>query len=74
MKSWQDYGNHFLDEILDFRISILEVTLMVALVLMCLVSAIETSLGRDVGDRKAIDMAQQQAQQDLMALRTADAQ
>lgn len=70
MKSLLDYGNHFLNELLDMRISLLEGALLVALLLMCLVSAIECNLGRDVGSIEQIRMARQQAQQEWMALRS----
>lgn len=72
MKSLQDYGNHFLNELLEIRISLLEGTLLVALLLMCLMSAIECNLGRDVGSQEQIRMARQQAQQDWMALRASE--
>jgi hypothetical protein len=72
MKSLLDYGNHFLNELLEMRISLLEGALLVALLLMCLVSAIECNLGRDVGSIEQIRMARQQAQQEWMALRSPD--
>lgn len=70
MKSLRDYGNHFLDEILALKISPLEVTLIGALAVMCLVSTIEYSLGGDVEGLQQLRLARQQAQQELMALRS----
>lgn len=72
MKSLLDYGNHFLNELFEMRISLLEGALLVALLLMCLVSAIECNLGRDVGSIEQIRMARQQAPQEWMALRSPD--
>lgn len=72
MKSLSDYGSHFLSELVEMRISLLEGTLLVALLLMCLMSAVESTLGRDVGSREQIQMAKQQAQQEWMAFRTTE--
>jgi hypothetical protein len=70
MKSLRDYGNHFLDEIQDLKISTLEITLITALALMCLMSAIEYNLEGEVDGLQQLRVARQQAQQELMALRS----
>jgi hypothetical protein len=70
MKSLRDYGNHFLDEILAFKISTLEITLITALALMCLMSAIEYNLKGEVPGIQQLQVARQQAQQELMAFRS----
>lgn len=70
MKSLRDYSNHFLDELLDTRISWLEMALILSLSLMCVMSAIECTLGRDVGSMDQIRMAKIQGQQEWMALRS----
>lgn len=72
MKSWQGYSYRFLGELFSLRLSILEAALLTALVLMCLVSAVESMAGRNIGNHEQIRMAKLQAQQELMALRSTD--
>ncbi|WP_373531666.1 hypothetical protein [Vampirovibrio sp.] len=70
MKSLKDYGNHFLDGILDLKISPLEITLIAALALMCLMSAIDYNREGEMQGLQQLHVARQQAQQELMALRS----
>ncbi|MCE3235166.1 MAG: hypothetical protein K0Q50_1346 [Vampirovibrio sp.] len=74
MKSWFGYNGHFLQEIRSLRLSIIEQTLIACLVLMCLISAWSSLSGRDVGNTEQLKLAKQQAQQELMALRTQQAE
>jgi len=60
-----------MSEINQLRLSLLEKVLIGSLVFMCLISVISTMTGRDVGNAEQLKLAKQQAQQDLMALRTA---
>ena len=69
MKSWFGYKGHFMTEVRNLRMTMLETTLIGALVLMCLISAISTMTRRDVGNYEQLRLAKQQAQQELMALR-----
>ncbi len=74
MKSWFGYNGHFLKEIRSLRLSALEQTLIASLVLMCLISAASSLTGRNVGNPQQLKLAKLQAQQELMALRTHQAQ
>jgi len=60
-----------MSEINQLRLSLLEKVLIGSLVFMCLISVISSMTGRDVGNAEQLKLAKQQAQQDLMALRTA---
>lgn len=59
-----------MNEVRSLRMNLLETTLIGSLVLMCLISAISTMARRDVGNYEQLRLAQQQAQQELMAVRT----
>jgi hypothetical protein len=71
MKSRSAYSSRLMSEINQLRLSLLEKVLIGSLVFMCLISVISTMTGRDVGNAEQLKLAKQQAQQDLMALRTA---
>jgi hypothetical protein len=70
MKSWLGYKGHFMHEVRTLRMTLLEKALIASLVLMCLVSAVSTMIRKDVGNYEQLKLAKQQAQQELMALRT----
>lgn len=70
MKSWFGYNGHFFTELRSLRLSIIEQTLIACLVLMCLISAVSSMYGRDIGNTEQLKLAKLQAQQELMALRT----
>ena len=69
MKSRFGYSDHFLSEVGKLKLSLLEKVLISSLVLMCLISAVSSLSGRDVGNSEQLKMAKLQAQEDLMALR-----
>jgi hypothetical protein len=69
MKSWFGYKGHFMSEVRNLRMTVLETTLIGALVLMCLISAVSNLVRQDVGNYEQLKLAKQQAQQELMALR-----
>ena len=71
MKSRSAYSSRLMSEINQLRLSLLEKVLIGSLVFMCLISVISSMTGRDVGNADQLKLAKQQAQQDLMALRTA---
>ena len=71
MKSRSAYSSRLMSEINQLRLSLLEKVLIGSLVFMCLISVISSMTGRDVGNAEQLKLAKQQAQQDLMALRTA---
>ncbi len=70
MKSWEGYIEHVLKELRQFRLPTIEIALLGALVLMCLISAIDSMTGRDVGNYEQLRTVKLQAQQEMMALRT----
>jgi hypothetical protein len=69
MKSRLGYNGNFFQEMRGLRLSSLEKTVLLSLILMCLISAIDAFNGRDVGNQEQLHMAKLQAQQELMALR-----
>lgn len=69
MKPRLGYNGHFFQEMLGLRLSLLEKTVLLSLILMCLISAVDSLVGRDVGNQEQLRMAKLQAQQELMALR-----
>jgi hypothetical protein len=70
MKSLKAYGNHYLAELLGLRIPFTEAAILVAFVLMCLVTLLESNVGVELQGQQALDVARQKAHQELMALRT----
>jgi hypothetical protein len=74
MKSWFGYNHHFLKEVRSLRLSAFEQTLIVCLVLMCLISAVASLTGRNIGNSQQLKLVKLQAQQELMALRTQQSQ
>ena len=69
MKSRLGYSNHFLTEAKRLKLSLLEKVIIFSLLAMCLISAVTSLTGRDVGNSEQLKMAKQQAQEELMALR-----
>lgn len=69
MKSLFGYSNNFWTEVRQLRLSLIEKVLIVSLLLVCLISTISTMNGRNIGNAHELQLAKQQAQQDLMALR-----
>jgi hypothetical protein len=69
MKSCQGYSGRFFEEMRNLRLSLLEKFLITSLVLMCLISAADSLMGRDLGNFEQVKMAKLQAQQEMMALR-----
>lgn len=70
MKSCPGTSKNYVEEMRGLRLSTFEKVLLVSLFLMCLISAADSFSGRNVGDYEQLRMAKQQAQQELMALRT----
>ncbi len=69
MKSLKAYGNHYLSELLELRIPLTEMAILVAFILMCLVTIVESNVGVELKGEQALNMARKQAHQELMALR-----
>ena len=57
-------------EMRHVHMSLLEKTVLVSLVLMCLISYLDALTGQEVGREDQLRTAQLQARQELMALRT----
>lgn len=74
MKSRFGYNGHFFAELRGLRLSLLEKTLLISLILMCVISAVDSLVGRELGNEDALRTAKMQAQQELMALRTNQSQ
>jgi hypothetical protein len=72
MKFSAGYEGRFLREIRGLRISLLEKAILLSLILMCLISVLDTFSGRNVGNPEQLRMAKLQAQQELMALRAGE--
>lgn len=64
------YSGHFMREMKSLRLSGFERALLIALVAMCLISALTSLSGRDIGDAGQLKIVKQAAQQELMAQRT----
>jgi len=69
MKSWLGYGGDYFKQMSGLRLSALEQVLLASLVLLCLISVIDSMTGRDIGNTRQLELARQQAQQELMAIR-----
>ena len=69
MKSRLGYSNHFSTEMKRLKLSLLEKVIIFSLLAMCLISAVSSLTGRNVGNSEQLKMAKMQAQQELMALR-----
>jgi hypothetical protein len=63
-------SKNYIEEMRGLRLSILEKVLLTSLLLMCLISAVDSFMGRNIGDQEQLRAAKQQAKQELMALRT----
>ncbi|HEY9687511.1 MAG TPA: hypothetical protein V6C52_11090 [Coleofasciculaceae cyanobacterium] len=63
-------SKNYIEEMRGLRLSTLEKVLLTSLLLMCLISAVDSFMGRNIGDQEQLRIAKQQAKQELMALRT----
>lgn len=69
MKSLKGYGNHFLDALIENRMPLTELAIMVSFIVMCLILVVDNNMGGELSGRHELDIARQQAHQELMALR-----